>query len=49
MPFILITLLTNMQIKTIQKIITSKLNSWLNTITDENLVKDLRKNILVSG
>jgi hypothetical protein len=38
-----------MQIKTIQKIITSKLNSWLNTITDENLVKDLRKNILVSG
>lgn len=38
-----------MQIKTIRKNIENKLNAWLGTIKDEELVKDLKKNILVSG
>ena len=38
-----------MQIKTISKIIKTKLNSWLNSITDEELKKELKDNILVSG
>lgn len=38
-----------MQLKTIQKNISSKLDEWLKTITDESLVKDLKGNILVSG
>lgn len=38
-----------MQIKTIGKNISNKLNEWLSTITDESLAKDLRSNILVSG
>lgn len=38
-----------MQIKTIEKNISDKLNEWLNTITDKILVDELRKNILVSG
>ena len=38
-----------MQTKTIQKVITKKLEEWLSTIDNEKLVKKLRKNILVSG
>lgn len=37
-----------MQIKTIWKVIRTKLDTWLETIENEELVKDLRKNILVS-
>ena len=37
-----------MQLKTISKIIRNKLEDWLLTITDQELVKELRKNILVS-
>lgn len=38
-----------MQIKTINRIISNKLEDWLSTITDVTLRKDVRKNILVSG
>lgn len=38
-----------MQAKTIQKVITKKLDEWLSTIDNKDLVKELRKNILVSG
>jgi hypothetical protein len=38
-----------MQVKTIKKIITRKLNEWLLTIDDEQLRKDVRENLLVSG
>lgn len=38
-----------MQAKTIQKVITKKLEEWLSTIDNKDLVKELRKNILVSG
>jgi len=38
-----------MQPKTISKNIQLKLNSWLTTIDDENLRKEVRENILVSG
>lgn len=38
-----------MQVKTIKKTIINKLNDWLSTINDEELVKELRKNIVVSG
>ena len=38
-----------MQIKTIKKTIESKLNNWLETITDEHLRKELKNEILVSG
>lgn len=38
-----------MQIKTIKKTITAKLEAWLETITDEKLRKDLKPQILVSG
>lgn len=38
-----------MQIKTITKTISNKLDEWLETITDEELRKQVRKNILVSG
>lgn len=38
-----------MQTKTIKKIIESKLNEWLETITDEKLRKKVRENILLSG
>lgn len=38
-----------MQIKTIKRNIETKLNEWLGTITDSDLVKDLRDNVLVSG
>lgn len=38
-----------MQIKTISKIISSKMEEWLETITDEKLRKKVRKNLLVSG
>ena len=38
-----------MQIKTIKKVITQKLEEWLATISDEKLRKDVKENILVSG
>lgn len=38
-----------MQIKTIKKIISRKLEDWLITIEDANLRKDVKANILVSG
>jgi len=38
-----------MQVKTIKKIISRKLEDWLMTIEDANLRKDVRENILVSG
>jgi len=38
-----------MQTKTIKKIISLKLNEWLETITDQTLRKDVKENILVSG
>ena len=37
-----------MQIKTIEKVILNKMNEWLETITDENLRKETRENLLVS-
>lgn len=38
-----------MQVKTIKKIISKKLEDWLMTIEDSNLRKDVKANILVSG
>lgn len=38
-----------MQVKTIQKNIQTKLEEWLKTITDEELAKNVKENILVSG
>lgn len=38
-----------MQIKTIAKTISNKLNEWLNTITEESLRKEVKDNLLVSG
>jgi hypothetical protein len=38
-----------MQIKTIKKVITTKLEEWLATISDKELRKDVKKNIVVSG
>lgn len=38
-----------MQIKTVKKVITQKLEEWLATISDEKLRKDVKENILVSG
>lgn len=38
-----------MQIKTIEKNIKSKMNDWLETITDRKLADDLKNKILVSG
>jgi len=38
-----------MQIKTIKKVISKKLNDWLDTIEDSALRKDVKDNILVSG
>ena len=38
-----------MQIKTIKKVVESKMNEWLVTITDEVLAKDVRSSLLVSG
>lgn len=38
-----------MQVKTIKKIITKKLEDWLLSITDDKLRKDVKANILVSG
>lgn len=38
-----------MQIKTIKKIITTKLTDWLESIEDTQLRSDVRKNILLSG
>lgn len=38
-----------MQVKTIKKIISRKLEDWLMTIEDANLRKDVKANILVSG
>jgi len=38
-----------MQVKTIKKIITNKMNDWLLSISDEKLRDDVKHNILVSG
>ena len=38
-----------MQIKSIQKNIVSKMEQWLETIKDETLRRDVKKNLLVSG
>jgi len=38
-----------MQLKTIQKTISKKMNEWLETITDESLRKKVKSNLLVSG
>lgn len=38
-----------MQIKTIEKNIAKKLEEWLESITDKELAKELKKNVLVSG
>lgn len=38
-----------MQIKTIQKNLVQKMEQWLESITDLELKKDVRKNLLVSG
>lgn len=38
-----------MQVKTIRKVITKKLEEWLETITDEKLREDVKHNVLVSG
>lgn len=38
-----------MQVKTIQKAVVKKMNEWLGTITDENLRKRVKNNLLVSG
>lgn len=38
-----------MQIKTIERTIKKKLESWLETITDKHLSDDVRDNLLVSG
>lgn len=38
-----------MQVKTIKKIITVKLEDWLQTIADDKLRKKVKENILVSG
>jgi hypothetical protein len=38
-----------MQLKTINKIITKKMEDWLSTITDEELRSSVKKNLLVSG
>ncbi len=38
-----------MQIKTIRKTIENKLTEWLASITDIELTKELKNNILVSG
>jgi len=38
-----------MKTKTIKKIISKKLNEWLETITDERLRREVKDNLLVSG
>ena len=38
-----------MQRKTIEKIIVSKMNEWLETIKDEELKKEVKENLLISG
>lgn len=38
-----------MQTKTIKRVIVKKLEEWLDTISDDQLRKDVKKNILVSG
>jgi hypothetical protein len=38
-----------MQKKSIEKVVSTKMNEWLNTITDEALRKDVKENLLVSG
>ena len=38
-----------MKTKTIKKVITRKLNEWLDTITDTDLKDNVRENLLVSG
>src|SRR3972149_4748897 len=38
-----------MQLKTIEKNIRNKMNEWLLTITDEELRREVKNNLLVSG
>lgn len=38
-----------MQIKTINKVCSTKLTEWLSSIEDKTLVKDVRENLLLSG
>jgi len=38
-----------MQIKTIKKAIETKVEEWLKSITDAELLKEVEKNLLVSG
>lgn len=38
-----------MQLKTIKRTVTYKMNAWLESITDESLRNDVRDNLLVSG
>jgi hypothetical protein len=38
-----------MQIKTINKIISKKMNEWLDTISDESLREKVKESLLVSG
>jgi hypothetical protein len=38
-----------MQVKTIKKVITNKMNEWLETITDTKLREEVKDNLLVSG
>lgn len=38
-----------MQFKTIKKVVSDKMEDWLASITDENLRKDVKANLLVSG
>ena len=38
-----------MQVKTIEKNIQKKMNEWLLTITDEELRRKVKNNLLVSG
>lgn len=38
-----------MQRKTIKKVLVTKLESWLESITDESLRKDVKQNLVVSG
>lgn len=38
-----------MQVKTIKKVITKKLEDWLKSITDKDLRRDVRENLLLTG
>ena len=38
-----------MQAKTIRKILRSKLENWLESITDQSLVGDIKRDVIVTG